>query len=168
MFDGSQLPNCQFLASSIQTCQSKGKVVTLSLGGATGAAGFTSDSQASAFADQIWNLFLGGSSSTRPFGDAVLDGYVLRPLVLMPHMVTVAILASTWILRVAQLPISSRSSINYAPISTALQSSKQFAFSAVSLTNCVPQVLHYGSASVSVPGRVHGKVRAPCATEICY
>ncbi|KAF7789642.1 hypothetical protein EIP86_000588 [Pleurotus ostreatoroseus] len=74
VFNGSQLPNCQFLASSIQTCQSKGKIVTLSLGGATGAAGFTSDSQASAFADQIWNLFLGGSSSTRPFGDAVLDG----------------------------------------------------------------------------------------------
>ena len=73
-FSGSQLPNCQFLASSIQTCQSKGKIVTLSLGGATGAAGFTSDSQATSFADQIWNLFLGGSSSTRPFGSAVLDG----------------------------------------------------------------------------------------------
>ncbi|KAG8709621.1 Chitinase 1, partial [Ceratobasidium sp. 395] len=26
------------------------------------------------FADTVWNLFLGGSSSTRPFGDAVLDG----------------------------------------------------------------------------------------------
>ena len=31
-----------------------------------------------AFADQVWNLFLGGSSSTRPFGSAVLDGYA-RP-----------------------------------------------------------------------------------------
>ncbi|TCD70241.1 Chitinase 1 [Steccherinum ochraceum] len=74
VFPGSQLPNCQFLASDIQTCQAKGKIVTISLGGATGAAGFSSDSQASAFADQIWNLFLGGSSSTRPFGNAVLDG----------------------------------------------------------------------------------------------
>ena len=25
---------------------------------------------------KIWNLFLGGSSSTRPFGSAVLDGCV--------------------------------------------------------------------------------------------
>ncbi|KAF7795681.1 hypothetical protein EIP86_006846 [Pleurotus ostreatoroseus] len=74
VFDGTQLPNCQFLASAIQTCQSKGKAVTLSLGGATGAAGFSSDAQATAFADTIWNLFLGGSSSTRPFGSAVLDG----------------------------------------------------------------------------------------------
>ncbi|KAI0084132.1 glycoside hydrolase family 18 protein [Irpex rosettiformis] len=74
VFAGSQLPQCSFLASAIETCQSKGKIVTISLGGATGAAGFTSDSQATAFADQIWNLFLGGSSSTRPFGNAVLDG----------------------------------------------------------------------------------------------
>ncbi|OBZ72105.1 Chitinase 2 [Grifola frondosa] len=51
-----------------------GKIVTISLGGATGAAGFTSDAQASAFADTIWDTFLGGSSSTRPFGGAVLDG----------------------------------------------------------------------------------------------
>lgn len=48
--------------------------MTLSLGGATGGAGFQSDSQASTFADNVWNLFMGGSSSTRPFGDAVLDG----------------------------------------------------------------------------------------------
>ncbi|THH31700.1 hypothetical protein EUX98_g2472 [Antrodiella citrinella] len=74
VFDGTQLANCQFLATDIQTCQSKGKIVTLSLGGATGAAGFTSDSQAQSFADTLWNLFLGGSSSTRPFGNAVLDG----------------------------------------------------------------------------------------------
>ena len=74
VFPGSQLPNCDFLASDIQTCQSKGKIVTISLGGATGATGFSSDSQAQDFADTIWNSFLGGSSSTRPFGDAVLDG----------------------------------------------------------------------------------------------
>ena len=76
VFSGSQLPNCQFLASAIETCQSKGKIVTISLGGATGAAGFSSESQATSFADQIWDLFLGGSSSTRPFGAAVLDGWV--------------------------------------------------------------------------------------------
>ncbi|EMD33967.1 glycoside hydrolase family 18 protein [Gelatoporia subvermispora B] len=74
VFSGTQLPDCSFLASDIETCQAAGKIVTMSLGGATGAAGFTSDSQASEFATTIWDLFLGGSSSTRPFGSAVLDG----------------------------------------------------------------------------------------------
>ncbi|KAF9014997.1 class III chitinase [Cyathus striatus] len=73
-FPGTSLPNCAALASDITTCQSKGKIVTLSLGGATGAVGFQSDAQATQFAQTIWNLFLGGSSSTRPFGNAVLDG----------------------------------------------------------------------------------------------
>jgi len=73
-FPGSELPNCSFLAADIQTCQAKGKIVTLSMGGSSGAVGFTSDAQAISFADQVWNVFLGGSSSTRPFGNAVLDG----------------------------------------------------------------------------------------------
>ncbi|KAI8334316.1 glycoside hydrolase family 18 protein [Chlamydoabsidia padenii] len=73
-FPGTSLANCAALADDIKFCQSKGKAVTLSLGGATGGAGFQSDSQASTFADNVWNLFLGGSSSTRPFGDAILDG----------------------------------------------------------------------------------------------
>ncbi|KAL5534553.1 hypothetical protein ACEPAG_1016 [Sanghuangporus baumii] len=73
-FPGTQLPDCSALASDIETCQSKGKIVTLSLGGATGSVGFDSDSQAETFADTIWNLFLGGSNDTRPFGSAVLDG----------------------------------------------------------------------------------------------
>ncbi|KAF9523546.1 glycoside hydrolase superfamily [Crepidotus variabilis] len=74
VFAGTSLANCQFMAADIKSCQSKGKLITLSVGGATGAAGFTSDAQAQQFATTIWNLFLGGSSSTRPFGDAVLDG----------------------------------------------------------------------------------------------
>ncbi|KAJ7071519.1 class III chitinase [Mycena amicta] len=73
-FPGTALPNCQSLATDIQFCQSKGKLVTLSLGGAGGGVGFSSDAQGTAFAQTIWNLFLGGSSSTRPFGSAVLDG----------------------------------------------------------------------------------------------
>ncbi|PPQ66111.1 hypothetical protein CVT26_010912 [Gymnopilus dilepis] len=73
-FPGTELPNCSSLASDITTCQSKGKIITLSLGGATGGVGFSSASQATSFAQTIWNLFLGGSSSTRPFGSAVLDG----------------------------------------------------------------------------------------------
>lgn len=57
-------------------CQKRGKVLTISLGGATGGVGFQSDDQAESFADTIWNLFLGGSSNMRPFGSAILDGYV--------------------------------------------------------------------------------------------
>ncbi|GJE89922.1 glycoside hydrolase family 18 protein [Phanerochaete sordida] len=75
VFPGTALANCQAaMEADIKTCQSKGKAITLSLGGATGQIGFSSDSQAQQFATQIWNLFLGGSSSTRPFGTAVLDG----------------------------------------------------------------------------------------------
>ncbi|KAL1738842.1 glycoside hydrolase superfamily, partial [Schizophyllum fasciatum] len=73
-FPGTKLPSCTALADDIQYCQSKGKLVTVSLGGATGSVGFESDDQASTFAQTIWNMFLGGSSSTRPFGSAVLDG----------------------------------------------------------------------------------------------
>ncbi|CAO3589663.1 unnamed protein product [Absidia cylindrospora] len=73
-FPGTSLADCSAIVDDIQFCQSKGKAITLSLGGATGGAGFQSDRQASDFADTIWNLFLGGTSSTRPFGEAVLDG----------------------------------------------------------------------------------------------
>ncbi|KAI0961221.1 hypothetical protein AcV7_000377 [Taiwanofungus camphoratus] len=73
-FSGTELLDCSFLASDIEQCQSKGKIVTISLGGAGGGVGFQNDSQAQQLADTIWNVFLGGSSSTRPFGSAVLDG----------------------------------------------------------------------------------------------
>ncbi|KAJ7670935.1 glycoside hydrolase [Mycena polygramma] len=71
VFPGTNLANCQFMAADIQACQAKGNIITLSIGGATGGIGFTSDTQAEAFAETIWNLFLGGTSHTRPFGDAV-------------------------------------------------------------------------------------------------
>ncbi|KAE9410737.1 glycoside hydrolase family 18 protein [Gymnopus androsaceus JB14] len=73
-FTGTQLPDCSALASDIETCQAAGKLVTISLGGANGGVGFTDDTEATTFAQTIWNLFLGGSSTTRPFGAAVLDG----------------------------------------------------------------------------------------------
>lgn len=73
-FSGTALLNCSFLAAGIQACQSKGKIVTISLGGSSGSIGFSDDTQAKAFAQTIWDLFLGGSSNTRPFGSAVLDG----------------------------------------------------------------------------------------------
>jgi len=69
LFPGTGLLDCSFLAADIQKCQAKGKTVTISLGGATGGG-----TPSAAFADTIWNTFLGGTSETRPFGDAVLDG----------------------------------------------------------------------------------------------
>ena len=74
VFPGTKLANCAFLAADIEYCQGKGKAVTLSLGGAQASVGFTSDEQAIEFADTIWEMFLGGNSSVRPFGTAVLDG----------------------------------------------------------------------------------------------
>jgi chitinase len=74
VFPGTSLPDCSFLASDIQECQAKGKIVTLSIGGADSVVGFVSNSQAKQFADTIWDLFLGGQSKTRPFGSAILDG----------------------------------------------------------------------------------------------
>ena len=75
IFPGTQLANCTAgLQEDIKYCQTKGKALTLSLGGATGGAGFQSEDQARQFADTLWNDFLGGSSNTRPFGNAILDG----------------------------------------------------------------------------------------------
>ena len=73
------LLSCPDMAKDIQTCQSAGKKVLLSLGGAEATTAFTSDSQASTFATQLNNLFTGGSgedSALRPFGSSVkLDGF---------------------------------------------------------------------------------------------
>ena len=74
-FPGTSLAKCQKMADDITACQANGTSVTLSLGGANGTAvSFTGDDQARNFADTIWDLFLGGSSDERPFGDAILDG----------------------------------------------------------------------------------------------
>ncbi|KAJ2725418.1 Chitinase 2 [Coemansia sp. Benny D115] len=70
----SGLLHCPNIANDIKYCQSQGKVVVLSMGGASGAYGFSSDSQASRFADTVWNMFFKGSANERPFDDAVLDG----------------------------------------------------------------------------------------------
>ena len=71
------LLDCPFLAKNITTCQSLGKKVLLSLGGANGVTNFTSDAQATSFAKNLWNLFGGGmtDSDMRPFGEVKLDGF---------------------------------------------------------------------------------------------
>lgn len=72
-FPGTNLLNCPNIGSDIQYCQSKGKKIGISLGGAVGTYGFQSNNQASDFAYTLWNLFFEGQSSMRPYGNAILD-----------------------------------------------------------------------------------------------
>ncbi|KAI7853268.1 glycoside hydrolase superfamily [Circinella umbellata] len=65
------------MESDIKYCQSKGKLILLSLGGATGTYGLSSDSEGQRLADSLWDLFGGGQSDTRPFGSASVDGFDL-------------------------------------------------------------------------------------------
>ncbi|KAL8477671.1 hypothetical protein ACS0TY_029824 [Phlomoides rotata] len=65
---------CTGLSSDIKSCQSKGIKVMLSIGGASGSYYLSSAKDASQVATYLWNNFLGGTSSSRPLGDAVLDG----------------------------------------------------------------------------------------------
>ncbi len=72
------LLSCPTMEADIKTCQSLGKKVLLSLGGAEATTAFSSDDQASGFATKLWDLFGGGNGENadmRPFGSAVLDGF---------------------------------------------------------------------------------------------
>ncbi|KAJ2357000.1 Chitinase 2 [Coemansia erecta] len=73
-FEGSTLLHCPNIAKDIKYCQSQGKAVILSMGGAAGSYGFSGDSDAIAFADTVWDTFFKGKADQRPFDDAVLDG----------------------------------------------------------------------------------------------
>ncbi|KAJ8773189.1 hypothetical protein K2173_028366 [Erythroxylum novogranatense] len=65
---------CTSVSSGITSCQSRGVKVMLSLGGGVGNYGLASRDDAKNVADYLWNNFLGGQSSSRPLGSAVLDG----------------------------------------------------------------------------------------------
>lgn len=65
---------CTGLSADIKTCQGKGIKVLLSLGGGAGSYSLNSADEATQLATYLWNNFLGGQSSSRPLGDAVLDG----------------------------------------------------------------------------------------------
>ncbi|KAF9135035.1 Chitinase 1 [Linnemannia schmuckeri] len=73
-FPGSRLLNCPKVGQDIKACQAKGKALVISIGGASGSYSIEDPAAGAAFAEQIWNMFLGGNSATRPFGDAILDG----------------------------------------------------------------------------------------------
>ena len=77
------LLSCPNMEKDITTCQGLGKKILLSLGGAEATTAFSSDSQASDFANKLWNLFGGGkgeSDGMRPFGNAVVDGFDIGKL----------------------------------------------------------------------------------------
>ncbi|XWS46162.1 hypothetical protein CRYUN_Cryun14cG0040100 [Craigia yunnanensis] len=65
---------CTGLSSDIKSCQAKGVKVILSLGGGAGSYSLASSDDARQVATYLWNNFLGGKSSFRPLGPAVLDG----------------------------------------------------------------------------------------------
>ena len=68
------LLRCPDIEADIATCHAAGVKVLLSMGGASGAYGFTDDADAEEVADTIWDMFLGGDGALRPFGAATLDG----------------------------------------------------------------------------------------------
>ncbi|KAI1264313.1 chitinase [Xylariaceae sp. FL1019] len=77
--DNANVLDCPQIEEDIKTCQSKGKTILISLGGATyyqGGWGSTSDAESAA--QMVWNMFgpvTSGSTVDRPFGSAVVDGY---------------------------------------------------------------------------------------------
>ena len=75
---------CGQMATDIATCQSAGKKILLSLGGATAQTAFTDDNQATTFASTLWNLFGGGTgldAGLRPFGKTTIDGFDVGKLI---------------------------------------------------------------------------------------
>ncbi|PIA34467.1 hypothetical protein AQUCO_03700022v1 [Aquilegia coerulea] len=65
---------CAIASTGIRSCQGQGVKVMLSIGGGSGTYSIASAADARQVADYLWNNFLGGSSTSRPLGDAVLDG----------------------------------------------------------------------------------------------
>lgn len=76
-FEGSSLLHCPDIGKDIKKCQSLGKKVLLSLGGAAGSYGFQNDQEGADYAVELWNMFGGGQHETRPFDDAIVDGFDL-------------------------------------------------------------------------------------------
>ncbi|KAJ2640626.1 Chitinase 2 [Coemansia sp. RSA 1694] len=75
VFNGTNTLHCPDIGADIKLCQANGKKIVLSLGGGNiYTYGLSSAADGQAFADTIWNMFLGGSSTYRPYDDAVLDG----------------------------------------------------------------------------------------------
>ncbi|CAH2049287.1 unnamed protein product [Thlaspi arvense] len=67
---------CIAISDEIRHCQKLGVKVMLSIGGGVGNYTLASKADAKNVSRYLWNTFLGGCSSNRPLGDAVLDGIV--------------------------------------------------------------------------------------------
>ncbi|GAA0149307.1 hypothetical protein Leryth_020184 [Lithospermum erythrorhizon] len=65
---------CTNISNDVKSCQTKGVKVLLSIGGGAGSYSLNSTQDAKSVATYLWNNFLGGTSSSRPLGDTVLDG----------------------------------------------------------------------------------------------
>ncbi|XP_009757784.1 cysteine-rich receptor-like protein kinase 10 isoform X1 [Nicotiana sylvestris] len=65
---------CAAVGPELKLCQNLGVKVMLSIGGGVGNYSLASREDAKIFARYLWNTFLGGNSSFRPLGSAVLDG----------------------------------------------------------------------------------------------
>ncbi|KAK0595597.1 hypothetical protein LWI29_008194 [Acer saccharum] len=65
---------CRVVSAAVDSCQSQGIKVMLSISGGIGNYSLTSESDAKTVAEYLYNNFLGRKSSNRPLGDAVLDG----------------------------------------------------------------------------------------------
>ncbi|KAG0538766.1 hypothetical protein BDA96_03G264900 [Sorghum bicolor] len=66
---------CTGLSSDIQTCQSQGIKVLLSIGGATGSYGLSSTDDANSVADYLWNSYLGAALQTGQFDNVWIQFY---------------------------------------------------------------------------------------------
>ena len=65
---------CPKIEAGIKECQKNGKKVLMSLGGAVGRAGFSSQGDAKLFAYRVYHLLLEGDDlqNLRPFGRLVM------------------------------------------------------------------------------------------------
>ncbi|KAG0135855.1 glycoside hydrolase superfamily [Tuber indicum] len=75
--DGTDLHRCPEFGTAIKDCQARGKLVLMSLQGASGMQTLADDAAACEYADNLWRLFGEGTGleSMRPFGDARVDGF---------------------------------------------------------------------------------------------
>ncbi|KAI9295140.1 glycoside hydrolase, partial [Neoconidiobolus thromboides FSU 785] len=73
-FPNSLHPYCPEVAAGIKYCQNQGKKVLLSMGGYAGDYTLKDDESAKNFAQRVWDLYLGGKTDHRPFGEVALDG----------------------------------------------------------------------------------------------
>lgn len=69
---------CDELASAIETCKSSGVKIVLSLGGASGAYSLSSQTEAEAIGQNLWDAYgntRGNGRVPRPFGTTFVDGW---------------------------------------------------------------------------------------------